>query len=167
MICVAELNWTSHGPAQTAALGEQLGRMLRSGDVICLEGDLGAGKTCLTQGIGRGLGVEAPITSPTFVLINEYPIPGPPRKLYHVDLYRVGSAAEAYALGIEDYVFGSGICVIEWAERVLELVPKERLWISMRYLDDSRRHVSVQGSGSRYVDLVESLRFACSVGRGG
>jgi tRNA threonylcarbamoyladenosine biosynthesis protein TsaE len=148
----------SRSPAVTASAGARLGHRLGPGDVVCLQGDLGAGKTCLAQGIGRGLGVQAAVTSPTFVLINEYRLSGSAAKLYHIDLYRVESLSDACALGLEDYVFGNGICVIEWAERALELLPEERLWVSLLYLDDTTRCLRLRATGQRYTELVEALR---------
>lgn len=152
------LEIVSHSADQTQRLGERLGRLLQPGDVVCLQGDLGSGKTCLTQGIARGLGVGQPVTSPTFIIINEYVLPGTGRRLRHIDLYRIESIAEARALGLEDYLNGDGICVIEWAERVLGLLPAERLWVTLRYMDDTQRELVVGATGKHYTDLLESLR---------
>ena len=99
---------------QTRRLGATLGRLLQPGDVLLLEGELGAGKTALTQGIGAGLGVRSVINSPTFTILKEYTGRLP---LYHFDLYRIESPEEVYALGFEDYFAGDGVCVVEWAER--------------------------------------------------
>jgi tRNA threonylcarbamoyladenosine biosynthesis protein TsaE len=131
--------------------------LLKAGDVICLEGDLGSGKTTLTQGIGRGLGVDAAITSPTFIIVNEYLVRNQPHKLCHIDLYRIETSIEARTLGLEDYFYGDAICVIEWAERAVNILPKERLWISLRYLRNSERHFEFLASGARYEELLRHL----------
>jgi tRNA threonylcarbamoyladenosine biosynthesis protein TsaE len=152
------LDFISHSAVQTRRVGQRLGSLLQRGDVICLEGALGAGKTCLTQGIGRGLGVTSAITSPTFIIVNEYPLPDRAYKLYHIDLYRVQTAAEACATGLEDYFYGDGVCVIEWAERVLEILPDDRLWITLRHMDDTKREFLLDAQGERYKDLVQRFR---------
>ncbi len=104
----------SGGVDETQRLGEMLGALLVPGDLVLLEGDLGAGKTAFTQGIGRGLGVTGTINSPTFTLLKEYRGRLP---LYHFDLYRIDNPDELFALGFEDYFAGDGVCVVEWAER--------------------------------------------------
>jgi tRNA threonylcarbamoyladenosine biosynthesis protein TsaE len=153
-----KLQLSTDGPQQTGQLGARLGSLLLSGDLLCLEGNLGAGKTCLTQGIGRGLGLEMPITSPTFIIVNEYRLLNRRYKLYHIDLYRVQSTAEARVTGLDDYIYGNGICVIEWAERVRELLPQDRLWITMRYLAATRRALSFEAQGVRSQALLDQLR---------
>ena len=112
---VPKLILVTHSARETQALAARLAQRLEPGDVLWLSGDLGAGKTTFTQGLGRGLGVAAPINSPTFVLIREYAGRLP---LYHIDLYRLGDAREVAALGLSDYLAGDGVCVLEWAERM-------------------------------------------------
>jgi len=145
----------SHSAIHTRRIGECLGRLLEHGDVICLEGNLGTGKTCLTQGIGRGLGVTSAVTSPTFVIIGEYPLPAHGRRLYHIDLYRVHTNAETRALGLTEYLYGDGICVIEWAEQAMDILPAHRLWITLRHLGDTKRKLGFHASGKRYTDLLQ------------
>lgn len=153
------LDFISHSTEQTRRFGVRLGTLLQAGDVICLEGDLGTGKTCLTQGIGLGMGIEEPITSPTFTLIAEYEISPSVPPLYHIDLYRLEAPRdEALALGLDDYFLGDGACVIEWADRILEVLPEERLWVRLRHLDISKRGILITASGSRYQDLVQAFR---------
>ena len=109
--------------AETQALAAELAAELRPGTVLCLHGDLGAGKTCFVQGLAKALGVRRPVGSPTFTLINEYRGKTP---LAHIDLYRVRGAGDAFGLGLEDYLFRyAGVVAIEWAERVAELLPEE------------------------------------------
>jgi tRNA threonylcarbamoyladenosine biosynthesis protein TsaE len=153
------LDFISHSVVQTRRLGARLGELLRSGDVICLEGELGTGKTCLTQGIGQGLGVTEPITSPTFILANEYH-PAPPNPaLYHIDLYRLDDAVkEVGALGFEDYLYGKGVCVIEWADRGREALPTECLWISLRYISETKRGINMTAIGERYQRLLQEFK---------
>jgi len=153
-----QLRLVSHSPAQTQRIGERLAQCLQPGDVVCLQGDLGTGKTCLTQGIARGLGVKLAVTSPSFIMINEYALPGPARRLRHIDLYRVGSLSEARALGLEDYFYADGICVVEWAERALELLPPQRLWIVLRHLGETERELTLDAQGECHRDLVPSLQ---------
>ncbi len=133
--------------------------LLRPGDVVCLEGDLGTGKTCLVQGVGLGLGLTEPVTSPTFTLVAEYRPPRPAPALYHVDVYRLDDAPlEALAFGLDDYLGGDGVCVIEWADRVEELLPEERLWLTFRHLDISKRGILMKASGDRYRQLLHEFR---------
>jgi len=153
------LDFMSHSPAQTRRFGIRLGGLLRAGDLVCLEGSLGTGKTCLVQGIGRGMGVGEAITSPTFTLIAEYQPPKPAPRLYHVDVYRLADArSEAVALGLEEYVLGDGVCVVEWADRVRDLLPDEHLWIALRHVDQSKRGLAITAAGSRYEELLAQFR---------
>ena len=152
------LNIITHSPKQTFLVGERLGRLLRPGDIVCLQGDLGSGKTCLTQGIGAGLRVEGVINSPTFVYINEHaPLDTGPY-LYHVDLYRIRDYFDAFALGLEDYLYGDGVTVIEWAERAKELIPEEHLWITLSYLSYTKRSLLFEASGEHYLEILHTLR---------
>jgi tRNA threonylcarbamoyladenosine biosynthesis protein TsaE len=137
-----------------------LAALLRSGDVVCLQGALGTGKTCLAQGIGRALGVSAPMTSPTFIIVHQYALPEQPHRLYHIDLYRIGDAAEACATGLEDLLFGDGICVIEWADRIADILPQDRLWITLHHAGDSQRELSLRARGQRSAELLRCLSDA-------
>lgn len=154
----SSVDFISHSAEQTRRVGERLGRLLQPGDVVCLEGELGSGKTCLAQGIGKGLGVALPITSPTFIIVNEYALAGRAYKFYHIDLYRVESIAEACATGLEEYFYGTDVCAIEWAERVLQILPSERLWITLHHLDENKRRLHFDVSGVRYEQLLHEFR---------
>jgi tRNA threonylcarbamoyladenosine biosynthesis protein TsaE len=156
----------THSASQTFHLGERLGHLLQAGDVLCMQGDLGSGKTCLTQGIAVGLGVSGTVSSPTFVLINEYPPRDKGPCLYHVDLYRIESSAEAFALGLEDYIYDEGVTVIEWAERAKDIMPAERLWISLCYMDYSKRSLLFEAAGQRYQELLAALKAELSPRKG-
>lgn len=145
----------SHSRAETAALGMALGQALQAGDVIVLRGNLGAGKTVLAQGIGRGLGVREAVISPTFTLLREYRSGRLP--FYHVDAYRLAGPAEAHTFGLDEYLYGDGVTVIEWGERVAPLLPDERLEIELVYGDEGEREITLQARGERYVALVARL----------
>lgn len=132
------------GDAQTRSLGERLARHLRAGDVVALIGQLGSGKTCLTQGIGRGLGVASPITSPTFTLLHQYRGRLP---LYHFDLYRINQAAELDDFGFEEIIDGDGVCVIEWAEKCLDRLPARRICVRLQVTDPDRRYITIDRPG--------------------
>ena len=154
------LELVTHSAQETFQVGMQLGALLQPGDTVCLQGDLGSGKTCLTQGIGRGMGVSEFITSPTFVLINEYTPARPGARLYHVDLYRIEQEDDLVTLGLEDYVYGNGITVIEWAERAPDYMPRERLWVTLTYLDANSRRLRFDAVGAHYDEVVRALRAA-------
>ncbi|MEW6189136.1 MAG: tRNA (adenosine(37)-N6)-threonylcarbamoyltransferase complex ATPase subunit type 1 TsaE [Actinomycetota bacterium] len=131
----------TYSPEETKELARRLAPLLRAGDVLSLTGDLGAGKTCFTQGLGEALGIKRRITSPTFNLIKEYKNTLP---LYHFDLYRLDSPLEMLDLGYEEYFFGDGITVIEWGDKVVSLLPSNYLEISFkRLLDENVRELRI------------------------
>ncbi|HAE91544.1 MAG TPA: tRNA (adenosine(37)-N6)-threonylcarbamoyltransferase complex ATPase subunit type 1 TsaE [Tissierella sp.] len=143
------------GLEETKELGIKLGNILKSGDVVCLNGELGAGKTTLTKSIGLGLGVTDYITSPTFALINEYNGRVP---VYHFDVYRLENVEEIYDLGFDEYFYGKGVCIIEWAEKIERLLPKERVILDIekgKALDE--RIINIKGSGNRYIEILKEL----------
>lgn len=156
------LEFVSHSPEQTQRLGARLGTLLQGGDVICLEGRLGSGKTRLTQGIGRGWGAQQKVVSPSFVLVREYSRRGDDQRLYHVDLYRVSGADEAWALGVDEYLGGRyAVTVIEWAGRAASIIPEEHLWIKLDFIkhgDPTRRHLWFSAYGDRHRDLLQQFR---------
>lgn len=114
-------------PEETYRLGEMLGREAVPGTVYCLEGDLGVGKTVFTQGFARGLGVEGPVNSPTFTILQQYEDGRMP--LYHFDVYRIGDVEEMEEIGYEDCFYGQGVCLVEWPSLVREILPEEAVWI--------------------------------------
>ena len=142
---------------ETQILGRRLGRLGRPGDVICLEGELGSGKTCLAQGIGLGLGHQSRVTSPSFTLINEHRAAGE-LPLYHIDLYRLEGREEALGIGIQEYLYNDGVCVVEWAERASEIMPAQRLWIKLKHAGENQRALCLQAQGERYEQLMAQLR---------
>ncbi len=145
----------SHSAEQTQQLGKRLGELARGGDLFCLEGDLGSGKTCFVQGLGRGLGVPEAIHSPTFILANEHR--GGRLPLFHLDVYRVRNADEAIGFGLEDYIAGDGVCVIEWAEKIRKALPPDRLWITFRHVGELERGLRFQAEGERYEQLLNQF----------
>ena len=151
------LEFISRSQAQTRRLGVRLGELLQAGDVICLVGELGAGKTRLAQGIGQGLRIVGPITSPSFTLINEYRQEQARLPLYHMDLYRLGAVKEVLTLGLDEYFYGEGICVIEWADRAPDALPAEHLWIELRYINEADRGLLMKAVGKRYQELLREF----------
>lgn len=151
------VEFLSGSPAQTARIGERLGRLLVGGEVICLEGQLGAGKTCFAQGLGRGWGA-ADLTSPTFMLIHEVRRAADRQRLYHVDLYRLESEREAWLLGLSDLMDSTAVVLIEWPERAPALPPPDRLWITLALVDDTRRRLTFTPSGARHEALLAALK---------
>ena len=134
-------SFKTESPEETQALGEKLGQTLKQGDVIALIGDLGTGKTCLTQGIARGVGIapDEIVSSPSYILINEYNGTVP---IYHIDLYRLENSEEIAELGLSEYVEGDGICIIEWAERMAEVLPDSCIKIHITLADANALHTT-------------------------
>jgi tRNA threonylcarbamoyladenosine biosynthesis protein TsaE len=143
----------SHSVKQTMEIACLLGGKLREGDVLALSGELGSGKTCFTGGLARGLGVSEKyqITSPTFTLINEYPARC---KLYHFDLYRLNRYSELEDLGYEEYFSSEGVVVIEWAEKIAQVLPAGTFFINFEYLDEDTRRIEIKGPKSRLKELA-------------
>jgi tRNA threonylcarbamoyladenosine biosynthesis protein TsaE len=149
-----ELKLISRSSEQTQHLGTRLGELAQSGDVFLLTGNLGTGKTCLTQGIAWGLGVKEYAFSPSFVIIREYHGRLP---LYHIDFYRLDRIEEIVDLGLDEYLYGKGVCVVEWAEKGIAVLPKEHLLINLSYISDTERSISLEPKGHRYAELLKSL----------
>lgn len=127
---------------ETILLGERIGRSLKSGDVVALSGELGAGKTTLIQGIAKGLGIKDWITSPTFTIINEFK---GAVDLYHMDLYRIDTIDEAFAEEMEEYFMKGGVAVIEWAEKAKRILPKGTKTIELKILSENKRKIEIKG----------------------
>jgi tRNA threonylcarbamoyladenosine biosynthesis protein TsaE len=132
----------SRAPSETQALGERLGSRLGRGDVVACIGPLGTGKTCFLQGLARGLGVTAAVTSPTFVLVNEY---RGRLRVYHVDAYRTGSLGELVDLGLEEMLHGEGVTIVEWADKLLPLLPPRTITVTIEGLGDEPRRIELTG----------------------
>jgi len=147
---------SSSSVTQTLNFAKRLARNLQKGDILCLYGQLGSGKTVFTRGIARGLGVTSEkITSPTFVLINQYDCGRIP--LYHFDLYRLSLSQDILFLGYEEYLYGQGVSVIEWPQRLDYLLPKEFLRIELKIRSETERLIKIQPKGRRYEELAGLL----------
>jgi tRNA threonylcarbamoyladenosine biosynthesis protein TsaE len=143
----------SRSAEETRALGERLARRLGPGDVVACIGELGAGKTCFLQGLGRGLGVAVGVTSPTFVLVNEYQGRLP---LHHFDAYRTESLGELVDLGIEEMLHGDGVTVVEWADKLLPLLPPRALIVTITGLGDEPREIAFSGPAELLAGVSEA-----------
>jgi len=145
--------------SETIRIGKRIGELLHRGDVVALLGELGAGKTQLIKGLAKGAGVKNSkyITSPSFTLINEYSGKIP---FYHIDLFRLNGEREAEGLGLEEYLHGQGITAIEWADRILPLLPEETLRIHIHYTGKHSRSIEIVGKGERFQELMNRFRIA-------
>jgi tRNA threonylcarbamoyladenosine biosynthesis protein TsaE len=152
---MSSLKIISRSLEETHKLGTRLGELAQPGDIYLLSGNLGAGKTCLTQGIVWGLGSTEHALSPTFVLMRELKGRLP---LYHIDLYRLDDIQEISDLGLDDYLCGKGLCVIEWGEKGLSILPAEHLMIKIEYLGDNERSFEFIPRGKRYEKLLARLK---------
>ena len=148
------LEIVSRSPEETQALGQKLGEMATENDVLLLAGELGAGKTCLVQGLARGLGIREYTLSPSFVILRTYQ---GRLTLYHLDFYRL-EEKEVLDLGLEDYLSAGGITVVEWAERGRELWPQEYLLISLGFVSENQRRLRFEPHGTKYEERIEALK---------
>jgi tRNA threonylcarbamoyladenosine biosynthesis protein TsaE len=153
----------SNSPEQTQALGRMLGQRAEPGDVYLLLGNLGAGKTCLTQGIAWGLDVKEYAMSPSFVIMREYHGRLP---VYHMDFYRLENVPEIIALGMDEYFYGRGVSVVEWPDKALDELPVDRLVVSIDHGPLNTRYIRIDASGSRYHLLLSSLENQLKSGIG-
>jgi len=149
--------WITRSEAETMRLGEELARHLRPGDVVAVSGALGTGKTCFIQGVCRGLGVREPVTSPSFIILNQYAGTVP---VFHFDFYRLSSKEALEQLGLEEYLDGPGVCLLEWAERVLDVLPEHRYDVEIRWPLETawehKRQIVITRRGAE--DLLENPR---------
>ncbi len=151
---VDSLRLVSHSEEETRRIGSELGKLVQAGDLILLTGELGTGKTCLAQGLARGLGIVEPTPSPSFVLVREYQ---GRHTLYHLDFYRL-EEKEIEEMGLEDYLSRKGVCVVEWAERGLKLLPPEHLLVELWHLSQGERRLRFSAYGERHVKLLSELK---------
>ena len=149
--------WISHSAEETFNIGRQLGATLDAGDFVAFRGDLGAGKTCCIQGIAVGLGVSdrSLVTSPTFTLIQEYHGRLP---IYHFDVYRLAHEEDLYDLGYEEYFYGEGVTLLEWADRIPHFLPDEYLALHLHIQPDQTRCVHIYAYGVYYENLLHNLK---------
>lgn len=153
----SQLNVLSHNPEETILIGKIIGENLTKGDVVGLVGELGTGKTCFTHGVARGIGVPEGvwITSPSFTLINEY---RGRFNLYHFDLYRLENIQDLESLGYVEYLFGEGVSVIEWADKMKDILSVATLCISFQYLDENIREITITGHKKRVTQISNELK---------
>lgn len=151
------IRFISKSPEETIKIAMQLSKYILPGSIICLSGDLGAGKTAFTQGLGKGLGITDHITSPSYTIINEYYTASMP--LYHFDVYRLESPDEIFELACDEYFFGEGVTIIEWAEKIKEVLPKEKLWITIKYgKKPNERVISMNAYGNKNKAILKEMR---------
>ena len=136
------LEYITHSPAETEAVGEALAKTLRPGTVLAFRGDLGAGKTAFTRGLGRGLGCTERVTSPTYTIVNEYTSGRLP--LFHFDMYRLRSSEDLFDIGWEDYLERGGVCAVEWSENVADALDGA-IWITIEKTGDDSRRITIEG----------------------
>ena len=146
----------SNSPEQTRRLGMQLGSLLQPGDLVCLEGELGSGKTTLVQGLAAGWGSASAVTSPTFVLVNVY-LRTDGAQLAHLDAFRLESTREADALDI-DLLLDQGCLIVEWAPKIEAALPTGRLWLKLFWSDEERRRIEISPQGERYQPMAAALQ---------
>ncbi|MCH7588610.1 MAG: tRNA (adenosine(37)-N6)-threonylcarbamoyltransferase complex ATPase subunit type 1 TsaE [Chloroflexi bacterium] len=151
------LEFLSRSPEQTLRVGVRLGELLKPGDVVCMAGDLGSGKTTMAKGIARGWGSLDPVTSPSYVIINEYRRADNAR-IYHLDAFRLRGTQEIYELGFLELLEDGGLLLIEWPERVAEAIPAERIWVNLHWADESQRGLRFDAVGPRYERLLREFR---------
>ena len=152
------VDFTSSSVDQTVRLGVRLGELLTMNDVVCLSGELGAGKTALARGIGRGWGATARVTSPTFTLVHEYARSKDGRILYHLDCYRLQSDEDVETIGLEDILDGQGPIMIEWPEQVATWLPTDHLWLTLTYISQTRRALRLEAQGERSAKLLQAFK---------
>ena len=143
------MRYVTQSPEETEKLGACLAQKLRPGSVIAFCGDLGAGKTAFTRGLAKGLGIEEPVTSPTYTIVNEYLSGRMP--LFHFDMYRLGSSDELFDIGWEDYLMRGGVCAVEWSENVSDAM-EDALCVQINRLSDMQREIIIEGGGL-YADI--------------
>jgi len=150
------VKFISHSAEETFALGQKIGSFLSPGDIIALDGDLGAGKTQIVKGIANALDIRDDVTSPTYTIINEYEGRIP---LYHFDVYRLDDIQQLYDIGYEEYLFDDGITVIEWAIKIQQMLPPQYMHIKIfyRYFDNERT-IEIVAHGEHYEDILEGLK---------
>jgi len=149
-----QVEWISQNEEETARFAHELAQKLSSGDVLALEGDLGAGKTAFTKGLAKGLGVTRMVNSPTFTIIKEYMGRLP---LYHMDVYRI-SLEEADELGLDEYFYGTGVSLVEWSSIIPELLPEEHLHIQIETIGPEDRKITLDGYGEKYAAICRQFR---------
>ena len=153
-----ELDLISHSVEQTQRLGARLGAMLRPGDILCLSGEMGAGKTVFSSGLGMGWGAVEPLVSPTYTLAHQHRREADGTLLYHLDCYRLSGPDDADSIEFDDLLDSGAVLLIEWPDKIAARIPAERLWIRMRSVDPTHRSLSFMPAGAYYTALVDQFR---------
>lgn len=153
-----ELDFISTSAEQTQRLGARLGALLQPGDVVCLSGEMGAGKTVFASGVGAGWGAREPMASPTYTIVHEHRRDTNADRLAHLDCYRLDSADDIESIGFDDLLEGGAALLIEWPEKIEGALPAERLWVRLRTVSEVHRSVHFTPIGERYVQMVEQYR---------
>lgn len=151
-----KMSFKTKSSIETEKIGFKLGNLLKRGSIVLISGELGVGKTVLTKGIAKGMGIDDYVTSPTFMIVNEHlgDIP-----LYHFDVYRIDDYTELYDIGYEEYFYGDGVCVIEWPEKIKPLIPKENIFIRMNMGDTfDERTIEIVSNGEKYDEVVKEMK---------
>lgn len=151
------LDFQSHSPEQTIRIGVRLGELLEFFDLVCLAGDLGSGKTTLARGIARGWGSLDIVTSPSFIFVNQYQR-ADHQILYHVDAFRMEGVNDAYLIGLHELIEDKAPIILEWPERIAEMLPSKRMWITLRWVDELRRGLKIEAYGVRYERKLDLFR---------
>lgn len=150
------VRYLSHGARETTGLGKRLSRFLQKGDIVCLFGDLGTGKTTLAKGIAQGLKINSAfVNSPTFTLLNAYEGRLP---LFHFDFYRIENEQDIFSIGYEEFLYDNGVSVIEWAERLGALLPKEYVSVRFTIRGEQKRLIQISGRGTRAKEILKHLK---------
>jgi len=142
-------------PDKTKNIAKNVAKLILPGDIILFFGELGAGKTCFTQGIAEELEVKEYVNSPSFTIINEYSGKMP---IYHFDLFRLNNYHEFDELGYEEYFYGKGLAIVEWSEKIVDYLPKKYLKIAITFIDMNKRKISISSKNKRYIKLIEELK---------
>lgn len=151
-----KMSFKTKSPIETEKIGFKLGNLLKRGSIVLISGELGVGKTVLTKGIAKGMGIDDYVTSPTFMIVNEHlgDIP-----LYHFDVYRIDDYTELYDIGYEEYFYGDGVCVIEWPEKIKPLIPKENIFIRIDIGDSyDERIIEIESHGEKYDEVIKEMK---------
>ena len=141
------MQFVSHSTQETEQFGEEVAKSLRGGDVLAFTGSLGMGKTAFTRGLARGLGCRGRVTSPTFTIVNEYEGKTP---LFHFDMYRLGSSDELFDIGWDDYLARSGVCAVEWSERVSDALPDDTIYVDIARGEEDENTRTITVTGGRF-----------------
>ena len=149
----------SNSEKETMDIGYKLGTLIKKGDIVCLEGQLGTGKTAFTKGVAQALGIAEHITSPTFTIVNEYMGRVP---LYHFDVYRIPDPDELFEIGFDEYLDGRGIIIIEWANLIKEILPSDYITVKIEKCpncDLNTRNITIDCNGEKYKNIIKAARF--------